>query len=108
MISSIRGVSDTLHTQANNSNDVSGQMYDASQTQSRSMKELSNTVEQLSLSVNEIAENATTLAMVVADTKEDGGKVETKMQETVGVSKKGKSDLLNTACQYQCRICPEY
>lgn len=95
MISSIRGVSDKLHTQANNSNDVSGLMYDASQTQSRSMKELSNTVEQLSLSVNEIAENATTLAMVVADTREDGGKVETKMQETVGVSQKGKSDLLN-------------
>ena len=95
MISSIRGVSDKLHTQANISNDVSGLMYDASQTQSRSMKELSNTVEQLSLSVNEIAENATTLAMVVADTREDGGKVETKMQETVGVSQKGKSDLLN-------------
>lgn len=33
--------------------------------------------------------------MVVADTREDGGKVETKMQETVGVSQKGKSDLLN-------------
>lgn len=28
MISSIRGVSDKLHTQANNSNDVSGLMYD--------------------------------------------------------------------------------
>lgn len=66
MISSIRSVSDKLHTQANNSNDVSGLMYDASQTQSRSMKELSNTVEQLSLSVNEIAENATTLALLAS------------------------------------------
>ena len=30
------------------------------------MKELSNTVEQLSLSVNEIAENATTLALLAS------------------------------------------
>lgn len=95
MISSIRGVSEQLHTQASNSNDVSDQMYNASQTQSKSMKELSYTVEQLSLSVGEIAENATTLAMVVADTKADGDKVENKVEETVDVSRKGKADLQN-------------
>lgn len=95
MIASIRGVSEQLQTQAGNSNDVSDQMYNASQTQSRSMKELSHTVEQLSLSVGEIAENATTLAMVVADTKADGDKVESKVDETVDVSRKGKADLQN-------------
>lgn len=95
MIASIRGVSDKLYTQANNSNDVSGQMYEASRIQSQTMKELNQTVEQLSLSVNEIANNATTLAMVVADTKQDGGKVENKVQETVEVSQKGKMALQN-------------
>lgn len=97
MIASIYEVSNKLHEQAHNSNDVSGQMYDASKTQSLSMKELNETVEQLSLSVNEIAENATTLAMVVADTKDDSMKVNDKMQQTVDVSRKGKADMQNVS-----------
>ena len=95
MISSIHGVSDKLHVQADSSNGVSGQMYDASRLQSESMMELNNTVEQLSVSVNEIAENATTLAMVVADTKDDGEQVDKKMKETVEVSRQGKNDMQN-------------
>ncbi|MCI5494501.1 MAG: methyl-accepting chemotaxis protein [Lachnospiraceae bacterium] len=95
MISSIHGVSDKLHVQADNSSHVSGQMYDASKTQSQSMQELNNTVEQLSRSVNEIAENATTLAMVVADTREEGEQVDVKMKDTVEVSRQGKTDMQN-------------
>lgn len=97
MIASIHGVSDRLHVQADNSNDISGQMYDASRMQSNSMKELNETVEQLSESVNEIAENATTLAMVVADTRDDSVQVDGKMKETVEVSKKGKADMQNVS-----------
>lgn len=97
MIASIHGVSGILHEQADNSNTVSGQMYHASRLQSRSMQELNNTVEQLSYSVNEIAENATTLAMVVADTKDDSDKVDDKVKETVNISKKGKADMQNVA-----------
>lgn len=97
MIASIHGVSDKLHVQADNSNDISGQMYDASRMQSNSMKELNETVEQLSESVNEIAENATTLAMVVADTRDDSVQVDGKMKETVEVSKKGKADMQNVS-----------
>lgn len=93
MISSIHSVSDKLNAQANVSDEVSGQMYDASRLQSDSMKELNNTVEQLSLSVNEIAENATTLAMVVADTRDDGIRVDEKMNETVEISRQGKTDM---------------
>ncbi len=95
MISSISGVSTKLRGQADNSTNVSEQMYDASRTQSSSMQQLNSTVEQLSQSVNEIAENATTLAMVVADTREDGRQVESKMKETVEVSKEGKADMQN-------------
>ncbi len=97
MISSIHGVSNKLHLQADSSNDVSGQMYDASKMQSTSMQELNETVEQLSLSVNEIAENATTLAMVVSDTRENGAQVGEKMKETVNVSKQGKADMQNVS-----------
>ncbi len=93
MIRSIHSVSDKLHNQADNSNEVSVEMYDASKLQSESMQELNNTVEQLSLSVNEIAENATTLAAVVANTREDGEQVELKMTATVDVSRKGKADM---------------
>lgn len=93
MILSIHSVSDKLHHQADNSNEVSVEMYDASKLQSESMQELNNTVEQLSLSVNEIAENATTLAAVVANTREDGEQVELKMKTTVDVSRKGKADM---------------
>lgn len=50
-------------------------------------------MDQLSLSVYEIAENATKLAGVVADTKEDSDNVEHKMQETVEVSQKGRQDM---------------
>jgi len=95
MIASIHEVSEKLHMEADNSNDVSGQMYDASKLQSSSTKELNNTVEQLSKSVNEIAENATTLATIVANTKEESVQIDEKMKETVEVSTKGKADMEN-------------
>lgn len=101
MIASIHGVAGKLHQQADNSNDVSGQMYDASKMQSNSMQELNETVEQLSISVNEIAQNATTLAMVVSDTRENSVKVNEKMQQTVTVSQQGKSDMQNVSSAMQ-------
>lgn len=93
MIASIYTVSDKLSIQAGESDTVSEQMYQASTLQSKSMRELNTTVEQLSASVNEIANNASTLAMVVTDTKENGEQVDTRMRETVEVSKTGKEDL---------------
>lgn len=93
MISSIHGVTDVLRGQADSGSNVSRQMFDASQKQSQSMKNLNATVEQLSVSVNEIAQSATTLAMVVTDTKENGDSVNSKMQETIDISKKGKDDM---------------
>ncbi len=101
MILSIHGVSDKLHLQADNSNGVSGEMYNASKLQSESMQELNNTVEQLSLSVNEIADNATTLASVVANTKGDGEQVDLKMKATVEVSRQGKADMQNVDAAMQ-------
>ena len=93
MITSIHTVSDKLGAQADDSDTISREMYDASKLQGQSMRELNTTVEQLSMSVGEIAEHATTLAMVVSDTKDDGDQVDNKMQETVTVSRNGKSDL---------------
>lgn len=93
VISSIYNVSERISDQANNSDLLSGRMYDASKVQTESMGELNNTVEQLSASVNSIAEHATTLAMVVSDTREDGERVDETMTKTVEISKKGKDDI---------------
>ena len=93
MISSMGNISSRLGTQADTSDNMSRQMETAASIQSDSMGELNSTVDQLSLSVYEIAENATKLAGVVADTKEDSNNVEQKMQETVDVSKKGRQDM---------------
>ncbi len=101
MIASIDNVSDKLHKQADNSKDVSGQMFHASKEQNASMKELNNTVEQLSQSVGEIAQSATTLAMLVEETKEDGGGVNSKMKETVDVSQIGKEAMQDVSSAMQ-------
>lgn len=93
MIASMGSISDKLGTQADTSDNVSRQMQSAAAIQSESMGELNSTVDQLSLSVYEIAENATKLAGVVADTKADSDNVEHKMRETVEVSQKGRKDM---------------
>ena len=93
MIRQMGEVSDCLEKQAGSSKNVSGEMNSAANIQSQSMTELNATVDQLSVSVNEIAQNATQLVGVVADTKEDSDKVEDKMRTTVEVSEKGKADM---------------
>lgn len=93
MIKDINLISGTLGEQAESSSVISSEMYDASKVQADSMRELNETVDQLSVSVNEIAQNATTLAMVVSDTKSDSVEVDSKMRETVEVSEKGRMDM---------------
>ena len=101
MIASIHGVSGTLHHQADESRDISGQMFDASKHQNQSMKELNRTVEELSVSVNGIAHSATTLAMLVEETKNDGEDVNGKMKETVDISQKGKEAMQDVSSAMQ-------
>lgn len=93
MIADIYDISGKLRSQADGSSQISTGLYNSSIIQSDSMEKLKVTVDELSVSVNEIAQSATTLAMVVADTKDDSIKVNEKMQETVQVSKKGKTDM---------------
>ena len=93
MITQIGQVSQTLSEQAQSSKSVSTELNSATEIQSRSMGELNSTVDQLAVSVNEIAENATQLAGVAADTKKDSDVVDVKMRETVEVSEKGRQDV---------------
>ena len=93
MITQIGQVSQILSEQAQSSKSVSTELNSATEIQSRSMGELNSTVDQLAVSVNEIAENATQLAGVAADTKKDSDVVDVKMRETVEVSEKGRQDM---------------
>lgn len=101
IIASINGVSGTLHRQADESRDISGQMYDDSKQQNESMRELNKTVEELSVSVNGIAHSATMLATLVEETRSDGEGVNGKMQETVDVSHKGKEAMQDISAAMQ-------
>lgn len=93
MINDIVNASETLQGQAESSSTVSGGLYEASLTQSKTIDNLNETVDQLSASVQEIAENATSLAMVVSETKDSSMEAEQKMNETVTVAESGKSDM---------------
>ncbi|MCD7825206.1 MAG: methyl-accepting chemotaxis protein [Clostridiaceae bacterium] len=93
MLSEIRNISDQVSSQSGTTSDLSGNMYNAAQIQADSMRELNSTVDQLSESITEIADNATSLAMVVADTKTTSMKLEDCMEQTVSASEKGKNDM---------------
>ena len=93
MLTSINDESEKLKNQSDNSDRVSKDMYNASQSQESAMVSLKNTVDELAIAVNEIAENATTLAMVVSDTKENSDKASQSMADTVAISKKGREDM---------------
>ena len=93
MLSSINDESEKLKEESDNSDQVSRVMFDASQSQESAMVNLNQTVDQLAIAVNEIAENATTLAMVVSDTKANSDTASERMAETVEISKSGRADM---------------
>lgn len=93
MINDISNVSETLKGQAESSSSVSGGLYEASLKQSKTIEELNGTVDQLSTSVQEIAESATALALVVSDTRDSSNNAEDKMNATVDVAEAGKGDM---------------
>lgn len=93
MINDISDISETLKGQAESSTSVSGGLYEASLKQSKNIDELNGTVDQLSASVQEIAESATALAVVVSDTRDSSNNAEDKMNVTVEVAEAGKNDM---------------
>ena len=93
MLASISDESEKLKGESDNSAAVSKDMFEASQAQSEAMQNLNNTVDQLAVAVNEIAESATTLAMVVSDTRDNSNQANDSMKEAVEISKKGRKDM---------------
>lgn len=93
LISKIGNIAVNLNNQADESNSVSREMFDASKMQETSMQGLNETVDGLASSINEIANSATTLAMVVTDTRTNGESVSEQMTETVSVANKGQKEM---------------
>lgn len=93
MINNISIVSNKMSEQSEGGIRISTELYDSSKLQSESMQNLNLTVDQLSSSVGEIAENTTTLANVVSNTRDDGNNVNDKMKETIKISEKGIKDM---------------
>lgn len=95
MIADINDITKDLKTQADMSSTVSEQMQSSSEVQAESMSALSDTVEQFSVSVNEIAENAFNLRGVVSDTYDDSDRAREQIQKTVKISQRGRTDMQN-------------
>ncbi len=93
MLSSISEESEKLKQESETSDSVSRDMYNASQSQAEAMQQLNETVDQLAVAVGDIASNATTLATVVADTRDNSEKADAAMKETVKISQKGRDDM---------------
>ncbi|MSS63234.1 methyl-accepting chemotaxis protein [Velocimicrobium porci] len=92
-ITDIISVSEQLSSQSKNSTSVSESLKTSAITQADSMNNLNTIVDELGRAVEEIAESATSLAIVVSETGEDGTRVNAKMQETVSVTEQGRADM---------------
>lgn len=99
MLGSLVTISDNLNHKASDSNVVSGELQTSANTQSESMEQMNRTVEEMVRAISEIAENATSLAMIVADTNQDGVTVTENMNGTKEAADQGRTDMgqVNTA-----------
>lgn len=99
ILGSIVTISDKIDKQAKTSSKVSGELYDSANGQSQAMDQMQQTLEELVSSINVIAENATTLAQVVAETNEEGEQALSNIDTTIGSASEGKSSMTSvTAC----------
>ena len=72
---------------------ASTDLRNALQSFTGNFSSMQESIGNVAVAVNEIAENATQLAGVAADTKKDSDVVDVKMRETVEVSEKGRQDM---------------
>ncbi|MBQ2900878.1 MAG: methyl-accepting chemotaxis protein [Agathobacter sp.] len=87
-LGSISNVSDTIDSQAKGSNRISGELHESAVGQSEAMSQMRQNLEELVDSIEVIADSATKLATVVAETNESGRQaienIEGTMQEAAG------------------------
>lgn len=94
IIGNIIETSNHLNNTAESTTAASKHMHDSSLTQSTSMTEMAKTVEELALSIGEVAGGANNLASTVSATWHKGNDAKTKVLETQTISENGKNDML--------------
>lgn len=95
-IGQISDVSSQLNSQSANSSHIAAVLSDSSNLQSNSMDEMTRTVGELTQSISEVAESATTLSLLVSNTREKGLAAKEQMADAVKASGKGKNDMDET------------
>lgn len=93
-IQEVTSMSSSLEEQSDKSNKIAEVLYESAQTQSSAMLELNQTVDELAKAVTDVAENTTSLSIVVSETGQKGKEASGKMKDTVLISEKGKEDML--------------
>ncbi len=93
MLGSIVMVAENIDEQAKNSSIVSGELFDSANGQADAMSQMRQTLEELAESINVIAENATTLAQVVAQTSDAGTKALANIEDTISSAATGKTSM---------------
>ena len=93
ILSSIITISNKIDDQAKASNQVSSDLHDSAVGQADAMEQMRTTLEELVKSINVIAENATTLAQVVADTNEAGSEALQNIENTISEASEGKNGM---------------
>ena len=86
-------VTHKLSDEAKSSQSASGNLNVQAEEQSKSMEQIRDTMSGISDSVNELAENATTLAHSVLDLTEKGNNTSKIMESLLKQADKGKSDM---------------
>lgn len=92
-IKEVTSMSSSIEEQSDKSNKIAEVLYESAQTQSSAMLELNQTVDELAKAVTDVAENTTSLSIVVSETGQKGKEASIKMKDTVIISEKGKEDM---------------
>lgn len=93
MLQKLNGMTTMLGKESENSMGMSSNLSKASADSYQSMKEMIRTLEQLSNSVEEIAESSTSLAINVNNTNERCKRANEVLMETVGLSEEGQNEM---------------
>lgn len=95
VLGSVVNISKQIDEQAKTSGQVSSDLYDSANGQAEAMNQMRMTLEELVKSINVIAENATTLAQVVAETNESGSEALRNIGTTIDEAAEGKEGMVS-------------
>lgn len=93
LMKKIMGVSGDLSNRSVGSAKVAEELSKTAETQDKSMKEITITVGELVKSIDEVAENATSLSLLVADAETKGDEANAQMRDTVLEATQGRKGM---------------